>query len=676
MDNLEAKREGAGEELEVTKKIHRQEVTPREKSQEEDRGGKLTEYFKRIDAGLESIENSESPDKSEQVFSLLQNFSDAASLIHESRTSGFFELYQLAEFDNRLLGQFDRFSKLKLELTETAGIVLEKVTDIIELEKRSRELEELFIGMVDSVEKLNPSDEDIDPETLQEESLATAEKLSKCSDAMFNFEVGGIFRIDEFVTFFEQLQLYYFRLNKIFLGQNIEPPEEFKTMMVNIDKQLSKYEEIIVEFKQIIDGKDNVMSFEEYNEMAMKMAEQYKCYQENRKDNPEAVMNKDIEKEDPNKSPYVDISTTQDGKRFQIELKGRKGCEYARCANCCFFFKGSHDHNIKAHHSMKQLEGGLEDWNLEVKDDEQGVPQWKNPEATDSQDEENKYSTKDLYKIDLLSPGSFLNNREMPKSNRTAVFEKIAKLPFKLVLIEARVEHVLDNPEEISRLQEILRPDQRIQVAIGFESSSDAIREISIAKGYTKSDFEKAVRFLASNDVDVQAYSIVKPALLDERQARDDSVKTGNYLADLAEKVRQQTGKEDFQMTMKLEPAFIQEGGFLDHLNQNDLYKTPWMYTIADVIDKLHAGDPEISKKLNLQVGTSGDFPPPDNVAKNRLSNGETCLGSTKGVIDLLQQFNSDHDVTSLREKLKAIKSEHAESTDLWEKQMQKENEK
>ncbi len=615
---------------------------------------KIEEQLKMLGERMFHFENLEGPISTKDTVALARLFTDTTDLIHKSRMKGLFELYELASFHDQLDKIYNRLDGLPIPRDGQIDKELVEAKETIDMEAKFREIETIFYDSLEQIHRLTPSDKDIDIELIKKEAPACAKKLEKCAHVLFDFELGGVFRIDEFYNYVEKLEVYHAALNKLLIGQGIEKPEGFEELMNSLGTQLAKHAENLQGVPELLAGKTDIMNFKEYNELAMKMTEMYKIYLEKRSDDSEAVVNGEANKSNPNEAVACEIGSTKGGRRFLIEFKGKKGCEFGRCANCCFFFEGSTDHNVGASHIKNQFNSSLERADLLVAPTDEDLPKWA------------KEDQGDITKIDILSPGSFLNDKEMPKAARTTIFEKIAQLPFQKILIESRIEYI--DEEEVDRLQSILRPDQKIEIGIGLESANNLIREISISKGYSLSEFEESVEMLAKKGIDVQVYSIIKPALLEEKTALEDSVQTGIYLAELAKKIRDENEGTDFQLTMKLEQAFIQKGGFLHFLHKDKMYQTPWSYTTGEIAERLC--DDEILDNLNLQVGMSDDFPPPIDKAKNRLANGEECVESSKAINDALQAFNIDHDVDTLKKTINMVKESHPESYQAWQQEL------
>jgi len=364
--------------------------------------------------------------------------------------------------------------------------------------------------------------------------------------------------------------------------------------------------------------------------------------------------------EDLNRANWHGIATTRGGRRFQIGLKVLNECEYSGCFNC-FLYHEAACTAVTPENILAQFDNALAANRLDVVVGKQG-PRWGDP------------GNADVDQIDFNGSGSFLNHNETPREAQLMIFRRLAAMPFRNILIESRIEYA--EIDQVRRLRGILRPDQTLTVAIGLESADDVIRELAIHKGYDLKDFEVCVEALAGVGADVLVYALVRPAFITEAEAFEDSLNTGRYLARLAERVRAATGNRDFDLTMKLEPAFIQEGGFLHFLLQlseiaavegeEPLYETPWSFTVAGIVETLIAEG--VADLINLQIGRSTDFPPPIAVTRNRdheedlRANGGR--GSSERLDEALQDYNVDHDAgrlaAAVRDVIRAYPRTHA----------------
>lgn len=636
--------------IEPAKKLRLDTAVPKKIKEEEDK--KRAEFetsLAAIESNILDVDPDLIPPDDEQLKKILSRIEVTSESLRQAKIDGLFELFELSNFYDKLEKLFGQFGRLPLGYVEGIEEQMNKVTEILEFEKKQREIEAVFDDTIESIRDLNPADEDIDLEKIKRDAPTCAAKIMKSAKVLFDYKVGGTFRIDEFYTYVEKLQTYHAALKKIIVGQNIEIQGEFEQMMRDLQQELSRHMENLQGVPELLAGKiKDIMNFDEYNEISIKMTDLYVRYLKAREGDAGAVVNKKEKRADLNKYVSCQEATAKDGRRLMIEFRGRKGCEFGRCSNCCFATDNATDEKVKKSHIAKQFDAALRNSSLSAEKGPNGELQW----AGDK---------KDIYKFDILTPGSFLNDNEMPKDARTEIFKKLAQLPFTQIMFESRIEYL--DQAEIIRLKGLLRPDQKLQVAIGLETANNIIREVIINKGYTLSEFEKAIEMLAASGVDVQVYSIIKPALLSEKQAQEDSVKTAKYLANLTEKTKEKTNRDDFEMTFKLEQAFIQDGGFLDFLHKQGEYETPWTFTTAEIVKRLC--DDGLDKKLNIQIGTSHDYPPPTTAAQNRKPDGNYCP-STEQVDKALQEFNIDNDGARFKKRLLEIQKQFPETFASW----------
>ncbi len=643
-------------ELKIEKRTLRIQVTEEEREREEEVKQAVEEKISKIETILEGEINENT------ITEAAGHFSTSAQLIHESRISGLFELFELAEFDDKLIEQYDRLKEKAPETPSEAQDGFSQFEGEMSKEFLLRELEHLYNDTTQQIRGLYEGVQAATPAAVS----GSAEGLCKCADDLFNFEIGGVLRIDEFVSYVNVLRENHAAILKLSIGKEAELPNRFATLMQEVEEMIRKHESNLEDVKKLLEGGENIMSFERYNELAIELQKNYKFYiewqrqmvKESHSESVSALQAGEISKDRAN---WSGMGTTQSGRRFQIGLRGKKGCEYGRCANCCLFH-GSSDASVTAENIVTQFDTGLEEEGLVAKEGQEKL-EWEDSDKSD------------VYRIDFNGSGSFFNDDEMPRDARIAIFEKIAKLPFTTILIESRVEYI--DEEKIKELQNLLRPDQKIEMAIGLESANNLVRELSVAKGYSLEEFEKSVEVLARNDVDVLVYSIVKPALLKEAEALEDSLYTGRYLAELVERVREKTQSETFSLTMKLEQSFIQKGGYLDYLhnkkqkdskNDESLYETPWSFTIAEIVQRLC--DEKINDLVNIQIGRSDDYPPPVDITKNRTADGEMHSESTEAVDQVMQEFNVDGDAEALSAKLEEISKTYPDVFQAWQKKL------
>lgn len=245
--------------------------------------------------------------------------------------------------------------------------------------------------------------------------------------------------------------------------------------------------------------------------------------------------------------------------------------------------------------------------------------------------------------IEFVSDGSFLNDEEVPINTRIEIFRQIAtKTEIKRVLIETRPEFLTE--DKITQLLDILRQDQKLEIGIGLETIDDFILNLSINKGYGREEFENAVKLIEKykSRCSVLAYALVKPAYLTEKEALEDSIKTGKYIKEI-------NNKYGVKVVIKYEPAVVAEGTLLEVLYEEKSEKgerkyTPSSYwTIVEIIARM-----EIEKASNLiRIGAREDMDMFKAIPATYYNIG--MLSRFDFIIyDAVQKFNQNKNIVNL----------------------------
>lgn len=188
------------------------------------------------------------------------------------------------------------------------------------------------------------------------------------------------------------------------------------------------------------------------------------------------------------------------------------------------------------------------------------------------------FSKENIQEIDLFISGSFLSDMEMPKEARFKIFKEIAKNPdLKKVLIESRPEFI--NKESINELEQILG-DKILEIGIGLETADDKLRE-KLKKGFTKEDYEKAVKILSKSGARLLTYVLLKPMPMVEKDAVQDSIETIKYIFDVGKKF-------DIKATASLETVFVPAHTPLEKEYQSGNYKVAKLWSIIEVLKQCH----------------------------------------------------------------------------------------
>jgi radical SAM enzyme (TIGR01210 family) len=163
--------------------------------------------------------------------------------------------------------------------------------------------------------------------------------------------------------------------------------------------------------------------------------------------------------------------------------------------------------------------------------------------------------------IKIFTSGSFLDEREVPQTVYNKIFDELASKTDRII-IESRPEYVVS---------EKLEGRKNLEVAMGLESASDFILENSINKGFKFADYKKAAGLLKSSGLGVKTYLMIKPPFLTESDAITDAIQS-------AERIKEYT------QTISFNPVNIQRYTLVERLWRNGEYRTPWLWSVVEVL--------------------------------------------------------------------------------------------
>ncbi|MCK5476571.1 MAG: hypothetical protein KAI55_01485, partial [Candidatus Aenigmarchaeota archaeon] len=177
----------------------------------------------------------------------------------------------------------------------------------------------------------------------------------------------------------------------------------------------------------------------------------------------------------------------------------------------------------------------------------------------------------------------------------------------KKITIESRPEYI--SIEKIEQLIDILREDQKLNIAFGLETRDVFIQNFCINKGYGTKEFEKIVEMIfninkkCANKICVFVYGLIKPAYLEEKEAIQDMVRAGVYINKLSKKY-------PFDIYMKLEPCVVPDGTLLEILFDEKTssgerkYTPPSYWSVVEIIARLE----KANAVTKLRIGSREDM--------------------------------------------------------------------
>ncbi len=277
-----------------------------------------------------------------------------------------------------------------------------------------------------------------------------------------------------------------------------------------------------------------------------------------------------------------------------------RGCEYARKTGGCTVcgFLNHADDTIGDQAILGQLDGVL-----------------ASPEA------------RGVGEIDLLTLGSFLNDREVSPRLRHELLARVATLPdVERVSFESRAEYV--TKEKLSACKRVLGTHKRVELGIGLESADDHVRNTLVRKDLSKSAFRRVVSNVADVGLSLLAYLLIKPPGLSERQAIDDAVASARYVFAAA-------AERGVAARIAFEPVFVCANTNLEELYSASDYRLVNLWSVVNVILQVHT-------EGEVFVGLSDE-----GLAPNRLPG--SCDECYPRIVDAIEAFNGTQDVTRLR---------------------------
>lgn len=221
--------------------------------------------------------------------------------------------------------------------------------------------------------------------------------------------------------------------------------------------------------------------------------------------------------------------------------------------------------------------------------------------------------------LNLYNNGSFLNDAELPADERRQILRAIgANSHIRMVVVESRPEYVRDR--SVIELRSSL-PDKHVEVAIGLETIDDRRRAISINKGFTLKQYDRAAEIVARH-AKLRTYVLLKPPLYTEAEAIADASATIRHAFEVG------------STTVSLEPCTLQRYTLAEYLAACGLYRPPWLWSIAEVLR-------HTARLGKLVVGMFQFYPAPTLVPHN-------CEACNEGALDRLRAYNRTLDPTVL----------------------------
>ncbi|MDD1677587.1 MAG: archaeosine biosynthesis radical SAM protein RaSEA [Methanomicrobiales archaeon] len=183
-----------------------------------------------------------------------------------------------------------------------------------------------------------------------------------------------------------------------------------------------------------------------------------------------------------------------------------------------------------------------------------------------------EFNLDDYSLVKIFTSGSFLDPQEVPPDTQQEV---IRAFRGKVVILETRPEYVEE--ERVSILRETADTGMEeipLYLAMGLETTHDFIREKSIRKGLTTSDFIGGAERAHRAGAGVKTYLLMKPPFLTEQEAIQDMITSA-----------QEAWRWSDLISLNL--CTVQSSTPVEWLWRNGAYRPPYLWSVLSVLSAL-----------------------------------------------------------------------------------------
>lgn len=126
--------------------------------------------------------------------------------------------------------------------------------------------------------------------------------------------------------------------------------------------------------------------------------------------------------------------------------------------------------------------------------------------------------------LNVFTAGSFLNPGEIPMATQALMAQAVADSEITEILrVESRVQYIVE--DTVAPLVNILgSQDKTLDIAIGFETQDDILRNKSLRKGMSRKGFIRAVETSKRLGARVSAYVMLMPVEMEEGHALKECI--------------------------------------------------------------------------------------------------------------------------------------------------------
>lgn len=224
----------------------------------------------------------------------------------------------------------------------------------------------------------------------------------------------------------------------------------------------------------------------------------------------------------------------------------------------------------------------------------------------------------------IFMAGSFVNEHELPLAVQNLIINFFCKSNISNLHVELRPEFALDRKKRIKEIIDNIKP-KKMQVAFGFESVNDYVRNKLIQKGLSKKTYVNAVKTLKQMDVKIFTYILIGAPFRTLIEIEEDAIASAIFAWGSGSDV------------VNFEVYCVQAGTLWEkyYLNQELVLLSLW--SIFRIIKKVNV----ISE--NWYLGSFNDSPKPIKVPEN-------CSKCSKEAKEVFRKLTKYHDLNLLND--------------------------
>ena len=217
--------------------------------------------------------------------------------------------------------------------------------------------------------------------------------------------------------------------------------------------------------------------------------------------------------------------------------------------------------------------------------------------------------------IKVYTSGTFFEDRENPPEWQEAILKETHERGLDLV-IEAQAQ--MCTPEKIAWVAE---RHPGCTVAVGLEAYDDAVLRFHVNKGFSTQQWHRSVDMLKENGLRVKTYLLFKPPFMSEGDALE---LTSKWISEVA----------PYSDDISVNPMNIQRRTIVDRLYRNREYRTPWLWSLVEMLERTHADITESKARIIVHPTAGG-----------KLRGAHNCGSCDAEVVAAIERYSVSADI-------------------------------